>query len=119
MAYEIVFECRSVNNKNIRNTELKILRKFEDKLYFEFGEDESNIKKRFYNDVKCLNEDFEQVQKIKEKLQKQENEENEENEEIKAKAEKIIDNITEAIVTVEQEETFKKAKTKSSKKHFF
>lgn len=114
MAYEIVFECRSVNNKNIRNTELKILRKFEDKLYFEFGEDESNIKKRFYNDVKCLNEDFEQVQKIKEKLQKQENEENEE---IKEKAEKITDNITEEIVTVEQEETFKK--TKSSKKHFF
>lgn len=109
MNYEIVFECRSINNKNIRNKELKILRKFEDKLYFEFGEDESNIKKRFYRDVKTLNEDFEELEKIKEKIEK----------EIKEKAEKVKDNITEEIVEVKEKKTDIFKKTKNVKKKIF
>ena len=47
MVYDIVYTCNSTNNKNVRGNELKILRKVEDQLYFEFGESENNVKKRF------------------------------------------------------------------------
>lgn len=71
MTNEIVFTCNSINNKNVRGSELKILRKFEKQLCFEFGENEKNIKIRYYKDLKTLNEDFEKVKKIKEKLEKE------------------------------------------------
>lgn len=98
MVYDIVYTCNSINNKNIRGNELKILRKIEDQLCFEFGESENNVKKRFYRNLEELNKDYEKIEKIKQKI---------ENEEIK-KAEKIIDNITEAIAAVEQQEEIKK-----------
>ena len=63
---EVVYKCNSTNNKNVRDNELEILRKFEDELYFEFGESEKNIKKRFYNDLKTLNQDFDALMKLKE-----------------------------------------------------
>jgi ElaB/YqjD/DUF883 family membrane-anchored ribosome-binding protein len=66
MAYEIIYVCNSINNKNVRNGELEILRKNESKLCFEFGENEMNIKKRFYNDLETLNKDFEELLKLKE-----------------------------------------------------
>lgn len=93
MAYEIVFVCNSINNKNVRNNELKILRKFEKDLYFEFGESESNIKKRFYRNIETLNEDFAKVEEIKKKL------DNEESEKIKEvnKTSKDQDNIEKGI----------------------
>lgn len=130
MVYDIVYTCNSINNKNIRGNELKILRKIEDHFCFEFGESENNVKKRFYRNLEELNKDYEEIEKIKEKI---------ENEEIK-KAEKIIDNITEAIVAVEQKEEtnktveyteviepienkkteiFKKNKNKMGKKNIF
>ena len=71
MLNEIVYVCNSINNKNVRAGELNILRKFEEGLYFEFGESESNIKKRFYRNIEVLNSDFEAIQKIKEKLDNQ------------------------------------------------
>lgn len=71
MTNEIVFICNSINNKNVRGSELKILRKLEKQLCFEFGENEKNIKIRYYKDLKTLNEDFEKVKKIKEKLEKE------------------------------------------------
>ncbi len=71
MTNEIVFTCNSINNKNVRGSELKILRKLEKQLCFEFGENEKNIKIRYYKDLKTLNEDFEKVKKIKEKLEKE------------------------------------------------
>lgn len=71
MINEIVFTCNSINNKNVRGSELKILRKLEKQLCFEFGENEKNIKIRYYKDLKTLNEDFEKVKKIKEKLEKE------------------------------------------------
>lgn len=71
MTNEIVFTCNSLNNKNVRGSELKILRKLEKQLCFEFGENEKNIKIRYYKDLKTLNEDFEKVKKIKEKLEKE------------------------------------------------
>ena len=71
MAYEIIYTCRSINNKNIRRGELKILRKKEDELCFEFGESEMNLKKRYYNDLKTLKEDFSEVEKIKERESKE------------------------------------------------
>lgn len=74
MAYEIIFKCRSINNKNIREGELNILRKNENQLCFEFGENEMNIKKRFYKDLKTLNEDFSKLQKIKKQLEIKKNE---------------------------------------------
>ena len=44
----IIYRCNSINNTLVRKGELKILRKFADDLYFEFGASEMNIKKRFY-----------------------------------------------------------------------
>lgn len=67
MSYEIIYVCNSINNKNIRRGELKILRKNEEELYFEFGESESNIKKRFYRNIETLNKDYEAVERLKNK----------------------------------------------------
>lgn len=66
MANEIIYVCNSTNNKNVREGELEILRAFPEKLYFEFGESETNIKKRFYNDLETLNKDFNALLKLKE-----------------------------------------------------
>lgn len=67
MENEIVYVCNSINNKNVRGGELEILRIHKDQLYFEFGENEMNIKKRFYNDLKTLNKDFDALLKLKNK----------------------------------------------------
>ena len=81
MAYEIIYVCHSINNKNIRRGELKILRKNEEGLYFEFGESESNTKKRIYGDIQTLNSDYEDVLKLKKIEEENEKEEKEEKEE--------------------------------------
>ena len=73
MVSEIVYVCNSINNKNIRGNELKILRKVEEELCFEFGESESNIKKRFYRNLETLNKDYAEVEKIKIKLENEKN----------------------------------------------
>lgn len=93
MAYEIIYTCNSVNNKNVRRGELAILRKNEAELYFEFGESENNIKKRYYNDEKTLNKDYKELLKLKEKEENEEIEEemveeSEEESEEEVKAEK-------------------------------
>lgn len=67
MAGEIIYVCNSINNKNVREGELKILRKVDKELYFEFGESEINLKKRFYKDEKTLNKDFNKLMDFKEK----------------------------------------------------
>ena len=89
MAYEIIYVCNSINNKNVREGELKILRKIESQLCFEFGSDEMNIKKRFYNDSKTLNKDYEALIKLKEKI---DNKKEEKKEEVK-KTEVVDDEI--------------------------
>lgn len=67
---EIVYKCKSKNNKNVRDNELKILRKNRTLgLCFEFGENEMNLKKRFYNDEKTFEEDFALLQKIKKDIE--------------------------------------------------
>lgn len=66
----IILVCESINNKNIREGELKILRKYEDELYFEFGESETNVKKRFYKDLETLNKDYKKALELKEKEEK-------------------------------------------------
>ncbi len=69
---EIVFVCRSKNNKNVRDNELKILRKNKSLgLCFEFGENEMNLKKRFYDNEKIFEEDFAKLQEIKKKIEKE------------------------------------------------
>ena len=78
MAYEIIYVCNSINNKNVREGELKILKKIESQLCFEFGADEMNIKKRFYNDLKTLNEDYDALVKLKEKIDNKKEEKKEE-----------------------------------------
>lgn len=65
MAYEVIYVCDSINNKKIRQGELNILEKHEKQLFFEFGADEMNKKKRFYNDVETLNKDFDALMKLK------------------------------------------------------
>lgn len=70
---EIIYVCKSTNNKNVRANELKILEKHPEELYFVFGENNENAKKRYYRDLETLNKDFEALKKIKEKEeQKQE-----------------------------------------------
>ena len=91
MAYEIIYVCDSINNKNVRQGELNILGKKEEQLYFYFGSDEMNIKKRFYNDVETLNKDFDALLKLKEKEEKNTTKiEKEMNEEIEKVVEKEI-----------------------------
>lgn len=66
---EIIYVCKSKNNKNVREGELKILRKStNNNLCFEFGENEMFLKKRFYDNEKDFKEDFEKLQKLKEKF---------------------------------------------------
>lgn len=68
---EIVFVCKSTNNKNVRANELVILEKHPENLYFIFGESNVAAKKRYYKDLETLNADFEALQKIKDlKLRK-------------------------------------------------
>lgn len=67
MDNEIIYVCDSINNKNVRGGELNILEKHEEQLYFEFGSDRMNTKKRFYNDIDTLNKDFNELLKLKEK----------------------------------------------------
>lgn len=68
---EIIYVCNSINNKNVREGELKILRKSNyDKLCFEFGESEMNLKKRFYNNQADFEKDFNALLKLKEKQNK-------------------------------------------------
>lgn len=70
MSNEIIYVCKSINNKNIRENELKFLRKVEEELCFEFGESQTNMKKRFYKNLEALNKDFEEVKKLKEDFDK-------------------------------------------------
>ncbi len=70
MSSEIIYVCNSINNKKIRENELNILRKIEEQYCFEFGENEMNLKKRFYNTLEELNKDYEEVKKLKEKIEK-------------------------------------------------
>lgn len=88
MACEIIFKCNSINNKNIREGELKILRKNESGLYFEFGENEMNKKKRYYKDLDSLNKDYEKVLKLKSESDKKEEVKKAEQEEEECEEEK-------------------------------
>ena len=120
MNNEVIYVCHSTNNKNVRANELEVLRKYEDKLYFEFGENENNIKKRFYDDTKTLNKDFEAILKIKDNLAKEEKEEIKEDnitdEEIE---EKFIEKIQELpkIEEIEEEKEVKRPIKKIHKKY--
>lgn len=66
---EIIFVCNSVNNKNVRANELKILEKHPEELYFIFGENNVNTKKRYYKDLETLNKDYNELLKIKTDLE--------------------------------------------------
>ena len=66
---EIIFICNSVNNKNVRANELKILEKHPEELYFIFGENNVNTKKRYYKDLETLNKDYNELLKIKTDLE--------------------------------------------------
>lgn len=111
MNCEIVYTCNSTNNKNVRANELKILRKFEDSLYFEFGDSENNIKKRFYRNIETLDKDYAAIEKIKARL------ENEVKVEEITKEEVVVANETKPEdVKVEM---FKKVKNKNGKRKIF
>lgn len=105
MDNEIIYVCNSINNKNVRGGELNILEKHEEQLYFEFGSDRMNTKKRFYNDIDTLNKDFNELLKLKEKRETREVEEDKEE-------------ITETVETIEAEPiTSKKSETKKTKQN--
>lgn len=88
MANEIIYVCDSVNNRNVREGELEILRKFDDQKYFEFGENEMNIKKRYYKDLETLNKDFNALMELKSNNKKEEEKETK-----KTEAEKVFDEV--------------------------
>ena len=94
MASEIIYVCKSINNKNVREGELEILRKYQDSLYFEFGESEMNIKRRFYKDAETLNEDYNALMMIKNSEAKTIIEE--------PKVEEVIEEIEEKVEPVEE-----------------
>lgn len=74
LLYDNYYECNSINNTKVYYDELNILRKSKHKNYyvFEFGKDEKNIKKRFYNNEQDFEIDFENLLKIKKELIKNE-----------------------------------------------
>lgn len=111
MNCEIVYTCNSTNNKNVRANELKILRKFEDSLYFEFGDSENNIKKRFYRNIETLDKDYAAIENIKARL------ENEVKVEEITKEEVVVANETKPEDV--KVETFKKVKNKNGKRKIF
>ena len=110
MVNEIVYVCNSINNKNIRGNELKILRKVNDGLFFEFGESEENIKKRFYSNIETLEKDFAEIEKIKQKLDSEENEE---------PSVEVADSAEEVSVLEEKVEPIKKTRRKYYRKDTF
>ena len=121
MNCEIVYSCNSINNKNVRANELRILRKFEDSLYFEFGDSENNIKKRFYRDIETLKKDFEAVAGIKKHLEDEDIKTNKVNE-IKAEVEHEV--LFEAVAGMTEPkevnaEEFKKVKNKNRRRKIF
>ena len=79
---EIVYRCNSINNKNVRANELNLLEKHEDELYFIFGENNVNAKKRYYRDLKTLNQDFQALEKIKRNLENSKQKVNEDNDDL-------------------------------------
>ena len=113
MAYEIIYKCNSINNKNVREGELNILEKHEKQLYFQFGSDEMNIKKRFYNDVETLNKDFDALLKLKERNSKIVRVVDEMNENIK----KSYDEAEEAVEKEIEKETKKSPKEEKLDKY--
>lgn len=128
MNCEIVFVCNSVNNKNVRANELEILRKNEEGLYFEFGDSENNIKKRFYRDSEALNKDFKAVEEIKSKLKEEivKKDKEESITLVQERTEKVAKNVEVsepvAFATKKEEtktEVFKKTKYKNGKKKIF
>ena len=100
MANEIIMVCNSINNKNIREGELKILRKKEEQLCFEFGDSEINLKKRFYKTKEALNKDYAKALKLKEK----------EDAKAESKKEEVVEEVEEVSEdeVVEEETTTKK-----------
>lgn len=115
MASEIIYVCHSVNNKNVRRGELKILRNMEQELYFEFGEMETNIKKRFYNDKETLRKDFEALQKLK----AEEDAERDQIKEDKVEVESVVEPVeSKAKEKIEKEQTEKMEVQKESKRKF-
>ncbi len=108
MAYEVIYVCNSINNQKIRQGELNILEKHENQLFFEFGSDEMNKKKRFYNDVETLNKDFEKLMELKKK----------EEGEKENKTVKLVEEINENIKTAykEAEETVEEKEVKKPQK---
>lgn len=109
MAYEIIYVCNSINNKNVRQGELNILEKHENQLFFEFGADEMNKKKRFYNDIETLNKDFNALLRLKERENKIAKVVDELNENIKS-ADKEPEEVVEKEIKKETKKTQKEEK---------
>ena len=108
---EVIYVCNSVNNKNVREGELEILEKHENQLYFEFGENEMNIKKRFYNDVETLNKDFDALMKLKNKEQVSE----QVTEQVSEQVEEVADEEFRSVPVFEEpKKVAKKSKRKNS-----
>lgn len=67
--YDVIYECRSVNNKRVRGNELEMLEKRPDELCIIIGENFKNTKKRIYKDIETLNQDYSELEKIKKNLE--------------------------------------------------
>lgn len=64
MDESIIFKCKSKNNTYVRKGELKFLRKI-DNTSFEFGADEINMKKRFYDSEEVMLKDYNSLVELK------------------------------------------------------
>lgn len=118
MTSDIIYVCHSVNNKNVRRGELKILRNREEELYFEFGEIETNIKKRFYNDKETLRKDFAALQKLKAEEEKEKENKVEEDKMQENKVE-VKEEVKEEVKSIEEKTEKEKPEVqKESKKKY-
>lgn len=75
MENEEIFVCKAINNKTVRYSQLNILRKLEKEMAFEFGKDEANLKKRYYDSVEAMESDFNKLLEKKKSMQNKEEEE--------------------------------------------
>ena len=90
MENEEIFVCKAINNKTVRYSQLNILRKLEKEMAFEFGKDESNLKKRYYNSVEEMELDFNKLLEKKKSMQNKKEEVNDKSENENDKEDKSL-----------------------------
>lgn len=62
-----IVEVKATNKSFVRVNELKILELHEEELYYLYGANYVNAKKRYYNDVETLKKDYNMLKQLRDK----------------------------------------------------